>query len=340
MRSEHARFPNTAILLINLGSPEAPQPRAVRRYLRAFLSDPRVLECSNPISRALLRRAIVPLLASLRARASSARYASIWMAEGAPLRVYSARQAAALAARLARDGPRARVECAMRYGAPSIRARLQQLQREGIERVLLLPMYPQYSAAATASAFDATFDACKYMRDLPEIRTIRHYADFPPYIAACAQRIRGDWSMHSRPDFAAGDKLLLSFHGLPQAMIERGDPYETHCRRTAALLAQALDLSEAHWQIGFQSRFGLARWLQPTTAALLERLGTAKTRRVDVFCPGFTADCLETLEELDIRARAVFLRAGGGAYHRIACVNDSAPLIDALAALAAQHLRR
>src|SRR5260363_38833 len=160
LRSEHARFPNTAILLINLGSPEAPQPRAVRRYLRAFLSDPRVLECSNPISRALLRRAIVPL----RARASSARYASIWMAEGAPLRVYSARQAAALAARLARDGPRARVECAMRYGAPSIRARLQQLQREGIERVLLLPMYPQYSAAATASAFDATFDACKYMR--------------------------------------------------------------------------------------------------------------------------------------------------------------------------------
>src|SRR5260363_252338 len=128
------------------------------------------------------------------------------------------------AARLARDGPRARVECAMRYGAPSIRARPQQLQREGIERVLLLPMYQQYSAAATASAFDATFDACKYMRDLPEIRTIRHYADFPPYIAACAQRIRGDWSMHSRPDFAAGDKLLLSFHGLPQAMIERGDP--------------------------------------------------------------------------------------------------------------------
>ncbi len=329
---------HTAILLINLGSPDAPQRRAVRRYLREFLSDPRVLECSSLLGRALLRWAIAPLLACIRARTSSAQYASIWTTEGAPLRVHSARQAAALAARLLCDGHRVRVESAMRYGAQNIRVKLQQLHRDGIERVLLLPMYPQYSAAATASAFDAAFAACTRMRNPPEVRTIRHYADFPPYIAACAQRIRDDWVLRGRPDFASGDRLLLSFHGLPQAMIERGDPYGAQCRRTAALLAQALDLSEADWQIGFQSRFGPARWLQPYTTSRFKTLGAAKTRRVDVFCPGFTADCLETLEEIDLRARDIFLRAGGGVYRRIACVNDSSAFIDALAALAVQHI--
>jgi ferrochelatase len=324
-----------AVLLINLGTPDAPTPRAVRRYLAQFLSDPRVVEIPAALWQLILRGLVLPS----RGRTSARKYASIWMPEGSPLRVHTEKTTEALRLFLAQHGYHVLVDFAMRYGVPGIADMLNQLKLAGAERVLLVPMYPQYSSSTTATAFDAAFAALGRMRNQPELRTIRHYADFPGYIEALAAQVGAYWAAHGRPDFAAGDRLILSFHGVPKRTLSLGDPYHEQCQQTGALLTQALGLSEIECRITFQSRFGRAEWLQPYTAPTLRELGAAGVRRVDVFCPGFTADCLETLEEIGIEGRHIFQQAGGQVFHRIPCLNAAEAWIKGLAELVALNLQ-
>lgn len=332
--SRPATAHRVAVLLINLGTPDAPTPRAVRRFLAEFLSDPRVVEIPTLVWQLVLRSLILPL----RARSSARKYAAVWMPEGSPLRVHTERQVEALRALFHANDYPVIVEYAMRYGTPSIGAMLNQLKLAGAERVLLLPMYPQYSASTTATAFDAAFATLRRMRNQPEIRAVRHYADHPAYIGALAEQVRQYWGAHGRPAFASGDKLVLSFHGVPKRTMDLGDPYHDQCRQTAALLMSELGLRPAECLVTFQSRFGRAEWLQPYTAPTLRELGAAGVGRADVFCPGFTADCLETIEEIGIEVREEFLHAGGKAFHRIPCLNASQGWLTALAEIAAQHM--
>jgi protoporphyrin/coproporphyrin ferrochelatase len=333
--SQHAAAHRVAVLLINLGTPDAPTPRAVRKYLAQFLSDPRVVEIPAFLWQLILRLAILPF----RSRASAKKYAQVWMPEGSPLRVYTERQVEQLRRLFAANDYHVIVDYAMRYGTPGIPAMLNQLKLEGAERVLLVPMYPQYSSSTTATAFDDAFTALKRVRNQPEIRTIRHYADHPAYIGALAEQVREYWRHHGRPDFAAGDKLVLSFHGVPKRTMNLGDPYHDQCQQTGSLLTAALGLTPIECRVTFQSRFGRAEWLQPYTAPTLAELGAGGVRRVDVFCPGFTADCLETIEEIGIEVRDEFLKAGGKQFHRIPCVNASPAWIKALGEIVAQHLQ-
>jgi ferrochelatase len=334
--SHRAHSPHrTAVLLINLGTPDAPRPSAVRRYLAQFLSDPRVVEIPAWVWQVILRLLILPL----RGRASAKKYAAVWMREGSPLRVYTEKQTAALRQLFDANEYGVIVEYAMRYGTPGIPAMLNQLKLAGTERVLLMPMYPQYASSTTASAFDEAFAAFKRMRNQPEIRTVRHYAGHPAYIGALASEVHQHWAAHGRPDFAAGDKLVLSFHGVPKRTLDLGDPYHDQCQQTAALLMAELGLTSLECRVTFQSRFGRAQWLQPYTAPVLEGLGAAGVRRVDVFCPGFTADCLETIEEIGMEVRDAFLHAGGKEFHRIACLNASPAWIAALGEIVAQNLQ-
>jgi len=324
-----------AVLLINLGTPDAPTPPAVRRYLAQFLSDPRVVEIPALVWQLILRLFILPL----RSRASAKKYAAVWLAEGSPLRVYTMRQTEQLRHLLAANGYQVTVEYAMRYGKPGIPELLQQFKQAGIDKVLLVPMYPQYSASTTATAFDAAFDALKRMRNQPALRLIKDYSADAGYIHALAQQVRDYWARHGRPDFAAGDRLLLSFHGIPKRSLDLGDPYHDQCQATGLLLRNALELSAEECRVTFQSRFGPAEWLQPYTAPTLKELGAAGIRRVDVFCPGFTADCLETIEEIGMEGRDEFIGAGGQEYHAIPCLNASPAWIQALGELVAANLQ-
>lgn len=322
-----------AVLLINLGTPDAPTPAAVGRYLAEFLSDPRVVEIPAIVWQLILRLAILPL----RSRASAKKYESVWTPEGSPLRVYTERQVAALQARFASQGIDVTVDYAMRYGKPNIAERIAALTQAGIDKILLMPMYPQYSASTTATAFDAAFAALKTMRNQPELRMVKGYAEHPAYIAALAEQVARHWEMHGRPDFAAGDKLLLSFHGVPKRTVQLGDPYYHECLQTGALLAKALNLNDDECRVTFQSRFGKAEWLQPYTEPTAIALAQAGVRRLDVFCPGFTADCLETIEEIGMEVRDAFLVAGGQDYRRIPCINDAAGWIAGLATLCEEN---
>ncbi|CCD35380.1 Ferrochelatase, protoheme ferro-lyase [Candidatus Paraburkholderia kirkii UZHbot1] len=324
-----------AVLLINLGTPDAPTPRAVRKYLAQFLSDPRVVEIPSFIWQVILRGLILPF----RGRASAKKYAQVWMPEGSPLRVYTEKQVEGLRRLFAANDYHVIVDYAMRYGAPGIGAMLNQLKLEGADRILLLPMYPQYSSSTTATAFDDAFVALRRVRNQPEIRTVRHYADHPAYIAALAEQVRDYWRQHGQPDFAAGDKLVLSFHGVPKRTMDLGDPYHDQCQLTGSLLAAALGLTPVECRVTFQSRFGRAEWLQPYTAPTVAELGAGGVARVDVFCPGFTADCLETIEEIGIEVRDEFLKAGGRHFHRIPCLNASSAWVKAIGEIAAQHLQ-
>lgn len=316
----------SAVLLINLGTPDAPTPRAVRRYLRQFLSDPRVIE----IPRALWLPILHALVLTTRPRQSARKYASIWSPSGSPLRVHTERQARLLGERF---GSRVRVEFAMRYGEPSIPATLARLKSEGCERVLLFPMYPQYAASTTASALDHASEFLRRTRNVPEIRLVKEFHEHPAYIDALAGLVRDHWQQSGRPD-----RLVMSFHGLPRYTLARGDPYSRECHQTARLLADRLALAEGEWQIAFQSRFGRTAWIEPYTASTLSDYGRQGVRRVDVVCPGFVADCLETLEEIGIEGRKTFLDAGGREFHLLPCLNERADWIDALAVVARQHL--
>ena len=321
----------TGVLLCNLGTPEAPTAPALRRYLAEFLSDPRVVEMPTALWWLILNGIIL----NTRPARSAEKYAQIWTREGSPLLVHTRRQAKLLQGYL---GERTRaplaVEFAMRYGKPGIAEGIAKLKEKGCDRILAFPLYPQYAASSTGSAFDGLFQALGQIRNVPEIRTIRHYHDHPGYIAALAQSVRDYWMQNGRPD-----KLLMSFHGTPRVSLDQGDPYHCECQKTGRLLAEALGLSAGQYVISFQSRFGRDKWLQPYTQQTLERLGKEGVKRVDVACPGFAADCLETLEEIAMECKAAFLSAGGKEYHYIPALNDRADWIQAMCAIVLENLQ-
>lgn len=319
----------TAILLCNLGTPDEPTAPALRRYLAEFLSDPRVVEIPKPLWWLILHGIIL----RVRPKKSAAKYASIWMKEGSPLRVWTQKQAVLLQGYLAVRGQPALVRYAMRYGNPSIASQLDQLKADGVTRVLILPAYPQYSGTTTASVFDAVYTWAARVRRIPEFRFVNHYHDHAGYIAALAARVREHWRTQGR-----AEQLVMSFHGVPERTLKLGDPYHCECHKTARLLANQLGLEPTQYKVTFQSRFGKAKWLEPYTEPTLVAMAQAGVKRVDVICPGFTGDCLETLEEINMEAREAFLHAGGTDFNYIPCLNDSHEWIAALAELAQQHL--
>lgn len=319
----------TAVLYCNLGTPDEPTAKALRRYLAEFLGDPRVVE----IPRFLWLLILHGIILRIRPKKSAAKYASIWMPEGSPLRVWTEKQSVMLGQQLAAQGHKVEVRYAMRYGNPSIASRLDQFKLDGVTRVLIMPAYPQYSAATTASVFDAVYTWAAKVRLLPEFRFVNHYHDDARYIAALATDIQAYWQANGR-----AEKLVMSFHGVPERTLQLGDPYHCECHKTARLLAEKLGLAKDRYQVTFQSRFGRAAWLQPYTEPTLVKLAQTGTESVDVVCPGFTGDCLETLEEINMEARHAFLEAGGKSFNYIACLNESPTWVAALADLSAQHL--
>lgn len=327
----HGTPTRTGILLINLGTPDAPEAAPVRRYLKEFLSDPRVVEIPKLVWWLILNGIIL----NTRPKKSAAKYASIWLKEGSPLRVYTAKQAVLLQGYLSlRTKAPYVVEYAMRYGNPSIPDALARLKAQNCQRILLVPLYPQYAASTTATALDVVFGEMQRMRNVPAIRSIKHFHDHAGYIKALAQNVRDYWTLNGRPNV-----LLMSFHGLPKYTLDKGDPYHCECHKTARLLAQALELKPEQYRVSFQSRFGKAEWLKPYTTATLQELGQKKTPRVDVVCPGFVSDCLETLEEIAMEGKEDFQHAGGGEYHYIPCLNDRNEWIHALTDLVWDNLQ-
>ena len=330
---QHGTPAKTAVVLINLGTPEAPTAPAVRRYLKEFLSDPRVVE----IPRALWWLILNGVILNTRPRKSAEKYAAIWTQEGSPLKVHSDKQAKLLRGYLGHAGHDVVVAQAMRYGQPSIPATLSRLKAEGCTRILLLPLYPQYSSSTTATAFDRAFHWARSLRNQPELRTVRSFCDHPGYIEALAASVREHWMANGQATDSY--RLIMSFHGVPRYTLAKGDPYHCECHKTGRLLAEALGLASEQYQICFQSRFGRAKWLEPYTAPTLAALGNSGVERVDVICPGFPADCLETLEEIAIEGKAEFLHAGGKTYHYVASLNERDDWLHALADLAASHLQ-
>lgn len=305
-----------AALLVNLGTPEAPTPAAVRRYLAEFLMDPRVVEIPRPIWWLILHGVIL----RVRPRKSAHAYQSIWTEEGSPLMALSRKLTDAVRQELSErlgDGVPV-VELAMRYGQPSIAAQLAALKAQGIERFVILPLYPQYSAPSTGTVFDAVAKAVSKWRAVPELRFVRDYYSHPGYTEAIAGSIARYWQEHGRKGL-----LLFSFHGLPERSRELGDPYYDQCQASARLIAERLGLADGEWQVVFQSRFGPARWLQPYCVEVLKELPTRGVNEVDVVCPGFAVDCLETLEEIAIANKDVFMEAGGSSYRMIPALNAS-----------------
>lgn len=339
MRTEapftHGTPQKTAVLLLNLGTPDQPDAPSLRRYLKQFLSDPRVVEIPKLIWWLILNLVIL----RVRPKKSAAKYATVWTEEGSPLLAITRKQGQVLAKALENRGLEVHVDIAMRYGNPSVPSRMDALRAEGYDRVLVLPLYPQYAAATTASAMDAVFDWCKPVRNVPELRFVKHFHDHPAYIQGLAESLRRYWAQHGRPDFESGELLVLSFHGVPEFALLKGDPYHCECYKTARLLGEELGLAAGQFKVTFQSRFGKAKWLEPYTDQTLKALGQSGLRRVDLMCPGFMADCLETLEEINQEAREDFLHAGGGAFHYIPCLNDSDLAQHLLAEVACQHLQ-
>ena len=332
----HDRLPRVGVLLVNLGTPDEPAPSAVRRYLAQFLSDPRVVEIPPWLWKPILYGAVLIVRPAVSAR----KYAAIWTKDGSPLLVHSMKQKSLLRGylgqRLKAAGLPADlcpVELCMRYGNPGVGDALDRLRAANCEKILVVPMYPQYAASTTASAFDAVADHLRHMRRIPGLRFIETFHSDPGYIKALAQNVNDYWVVHGRPD-----RLVLSFHGLPRHALDRGDPYHCLCHVTARLLVQELGLSAAQWSLSFQSRFGKAAWLKPYTFEVMKELGRNGVRRVDVFCPGFVADCLETLEEIGIEARATYVASGGKEFNLIPCLNEHPLWIGALADLVFREL--
>jgi protoporphyrin/coproporphyrin ferrochelatase len=325
----HRTGPLTAVLLVQLGTPDEPEPGAVRRYLKQFLSDPRVVEIPRLAWWPILNGVIL----NTRPRKSAAKYRAVWTPHGSPLQVHTRRQAVLLRGALGERGLDVAAVHAMRYGNPSISAVLRELRDRNLTRLLVVPLYPQYAGSTTASSFDAIARELSGWRTLPELRMVRGFHREPGYIAALAAQVRRGWEAHGK-----AEKLVMSFHGVPRSTLMLGDPYHCECLATARLLADELGLEKDDWVATFQSRFGRARWLEPYTLPTLLELARGGVRSVDVICPGFVADCLETLEEIDIEARAAFLEAGGTTFNYIACLNESPQWIAALSDLAERQL--
>lgn len=319
-----------ALLLANLGTPDEATPSALRRYLAEFLSDPRVVE----IPRALWWPILHGVILRVRPAKSAAKYRSIWMPEGSPLAVWTARQASALQQALHAQGHRILVRHAMRYGEPAVPKVLDALRREGATRFLIVPLYPQYAAATTGSVADAVHRWALGARRVPELRLVAGYHDDEGYIDALADSVRRHWQ-----DKEPGERLVLSFHGLPDRTRLLGDPYHEQCQRSAALLRERLSLPPERVLVTFQSRFGRAKWIEPYTEPTVRALAAQGVRRIDLMCPGFAADCLETLEEIDQEVRSAFLAAGGAEFRYIPCLNADATWIDALRTMVERHLQ-
>ncbi len=332
---EHGDQLKVGILLANLGTPDAPTGAALRPYLKQFLSDRRIVEIPRVIWWFILNLIIL----NTRPKKSAEKYAQVWMKEGSPLLVYAQRQAKLLQGYLGQkiNSPFA-VEIGMTYGNPGMQSALEKLKAAHCDRILIIPMYPQYAASSTAAALDAVWRVLLKMRNVPAIRTVKHYHDHPAYIDALTKHIEAYWMINRRPNFERGEKLVMSFHGVPKFHLTKGDPYHCECHKTARLLAERLGLKSGEYQVAFQSRFGKQEWLQPYLAPLLEDLGKAKTPRLDVVCPGFSADCLETLEEIAMEGKHTFTAAGGGEYNYIPALNDSDPWIHALTQIALENL--
>ena len=319
----------TGVLITNLGTPDAPTPAALRKYLGEFLADPRVIETPKIIWWFVLHCIIL----RTRPRRSAEAYKKVWTENGSPLLDISIKQTNKIQSEISKhiDGP-IKVELAMRYGNPSIEAGLEKLRAANAKRILIFPLYPQYSAATTASTFDAVSDVLKKWRWIPEIRMINHYHDNPDYITALSNSIKAYWQTHTKPE-----KLLFSFHGLPKDYFLAGDPYHCECHKTARLVAEKLELPEDEWQLTFQSRFGPREWLQPYTDITLKELAANGTKSVQIICPGFSADCLETIEEIDMQNRDFFTEAGGEEFSYIPALNDSDEHIDVICKLIQTH---
>lgn len=325
----HGQAARTAVLLCNLGTPDAPTASAVRRYLAEFLGDHRVVEIPRLLWMAILHGIIL----RVRPAKSAAKYASIWTEEGSPLKIWTTKQAQALQEVFDAHGESVAVRYAMRYGNPSIASQLDTLKAEGFTRVLILPAYPQYSGTTTASVFDAVYQWGLRSRVLPEFRFINHYHDHPSYIESLAKRVRAHWATKGQAEL-----MVMSFHGVPERTLHLGDPYHCECYKTARLLGEALGLTKSQYKVTFQSRFGKAKWLEPYTEPTLIALAQQGVKRVDLICPGFTSDCLETLEEISQEAQEAYLHAGGETFHYIPCLNDSQTWVQGMHALSKEHM--
>lgn len=317
------------IILVNLGTPTAAEPAAIRRFLKEFLADPRVVE----LPRALWWLILNGIILNVRPRKIREKYASVWLPEGSPLMVYSQRQQAALDQALKARGLHAHVELGMRYGEPGLVTAIESLRTRGCERILVLPLYPQYAASTTATVFDKVAEHLRALRSQPELRFVQRYGQDAGYIAALAAKVRAHWAEHGR-----AERLLMSFHGLPKVSIAQGDPYHAECLDTARRLAAALALGEHEVVVTFQSRFGAQEWLQPYTEPTVAALAKDGVRTLDVICPGFSVDCLETLEEIAQGCAETFHAAGGQTLRYIPALNDDPVWIDALADLAERNL--
>ena len=326
----HGTPGRTGVLLVNLGTPAAPTAQALRPYLAEFLSDPRVVEIPRLVWWPILHGIIL----RVRPVKSAHKYASVWSDEGSPLAKWTSRQSRLLLGWLGERGHRVEVRHAMRYGEPSVASVLDEMKAAGVVRVLVLPLYPQYAAATTASVGDAVMAWAMKARRVPELRFVGEFHDDTGYIDALARSVERHWQANGQ-----GDRLVLSFHGVPHRSLLLGDPYHCQCHKTARLLAVRLGLPRERLLVTFQSRFGKAKWLEPYTEPTLRELGAQGVGRVDVMCPGFVSDCLETLEEIDMEAREAFLESGGKSFHYIPCLNDDPPWIDALGRVAERHLQ-
>jgi len=327
----HKSQPITGVLITNLGTPDEPTPAALKKYLGEFLWDPRVVEILRPVWWLILNGIIL----NTRPKKSAEAYKSVWTDDGSPLLVFSKKQATALQKSLESQikGP-VKVALGMRYGNPSIESALLELQAANAQQILVLPLYPQYAAATSASTLDAVGEAMKPWRYIPQLRFVSHYHDDEKYISAVANSIQKYWDENGKPQ-----KLFFSFHGMPKFTFKAGDPYYCQCQKTARLISERLGLNDGEWIVAFQSLFGKAEWLRPYANETLKKLGEEKLASIDIVCPGFSADCLETLEEMAEENKAVFQEAGGGQYRYIPALNDTPEHIDVISNLVMQNVK-
>jgi protoporphyrin/coproporphyrin ferrochelatase len=326
----HGAQEKLGILLVNLGSPDKPTPSAVRKFLAQFLADPRVIE----VNRVLWWFILNLIILRVRPGRVAKTYQKVWTDQGSPLLHYSKQQTVAIQKKLDdRFRGHVIVDLAMTYGKPSIKDGLEALRRAGARRLLILPLYPQYSSSTTAAVFDQVTETLKTWRWLPDLRMINHYHDHAQYIEALAGSIKQQWQQQPK-----GDLLVFSFHGIPERYRDNGDPYFCHCHKTARLVAESLQLEPDDWMVVFQSRFGREEWLKPYCDKTLEQLPSKGIRNIDILCPGFAADCLETIEEINMENRDIFIEAGGETFNYIPCLNDSQPHVNALCEILTAHM--
>jgi ferrochelatase len=328
----------TAVLFCNLGTPDAPTAAALRTYLKQFLSDPRVVEIPRLVWWFILNLIIVPF----RSTKSAKKYASIWTTDGSPLKIWTEKQATLLEGWLGEAGHRVTVRYAMCYTTgevcPSIKTQLDKFKAEGVSRVLILPAYPQYSSTTTAAVFDQVYTWAAKVRSIPELRFVNRYHDDAGYITALEHSVRKQWQINGKPNFDQKDMLVMSFHGIPERSLHLGDAYHCECYKTARLLAEALGLNATQYKVTFQSRLGRAKWLQPYTEPTVIAMATSGVKRIDVICPGFNCDGLETLEEINMEVRHAFTAAGGQTFNYIPCLNDDNAWLSALSSITQEHL--